>query len=64
MSTSLCVCLHLSLRPPFWMDAAGFEPPGRGGERFEMKNPLHSPVRHENPASCIKSPAKICIISI
>ena len=33
--------LHLSLRPPFWMDAAGFEPFGRGG-RFEMKNHLQS----------------------
>ena len=33
------VCLHLSLRPTFWMDAAGFEHLG-GGYRFEMKNHL------------------------
>ena len=35
----MSVCLHLSLRPTFWMDAAGFEPEG-GGYRLEMKNHL------------------------
>ena len=37
----MSVCLHFSLRPTFWMDAAGFEPAGRGGGyRLEMKNHL------------------------
>ena len=35
---SMSVCLHLSLRPAFWMEAAGFEPPGWGGRnKFGMK---------------------------
>ena len=28
---SMFVCLDLSLRPKFWMDAAGFEPAGGMG---------------------------------
>ena len=38
---SICLYVYASLpRPTFWMDAAGFEPAGAGGYRFEMKNHL------------------------
>ena len=40
----MSVCVHLSLCPTFWMDAAGFEPAGGGGYRLEMKNHLQPGV--------------------
>ena len=65
-SSLVCVALSLGFTPfpaPAILDGrSGVWTPREGGERFEMKNPLHSPVRHENPASCIKSPAKICTL--
>ena len=68
---SMSVCLHLSLRPTFWMDAAGFEPAG-GGEvvqvrdekSFATRGPRKKPVRHENHASCIQSPGNTLLKQI
>ena len=53
---SMSVCLHLSLRPKFWMDAPGFEREGGGGYRFEMKNHLQPGGPETSSASCIQSP--------
>ena len=56
---SMSVCLHLSPRPKFWMDAAGFEPrEGGTGSRWKIICNQGAPkaVRHENHASCIQSP--------
>ena len=65
----MSVCLQLSLRPTFWMDAAGFEPAGGGGVqvRDERSFPTRGPRNQfgmKNHASCIQSPGNTLLKKI
>ena len=64
----MSVCLHLSLRPKFWMDAAGFEPAGGGVQvRDEKSFPTRGPRNQfgmKNHASCIQSPGNTLLKQI